>query len=46
MNYKIDPDLHQRLKVLAARRGVTLKAIVLEALADYADRHDPDKPPR
>ncbi len=40
LNYAIDDELHQRLKVIAALQATTLKAVVIEALAEYADRHD------
>jgi hypothetical protein len=35
--YDIPEDLHRRLKVEAATRGITLKALVLEALQQVLD---------
>ncbi len=32
IHYQIPADLHRQLKAQAARRGVSLKAIVIEAL--------------
>ncbi len=43
VNYEISPELHQRLKVLVAQQGTTLKAVVQTALAEYADRHEKAK---
>ncbi len=43
VNYEISPELHQRLKVLAAQQGMTLKAVVQVALAEYADRQEKAK---
>ena len=43
----IDDELHRRLKVLAASRGVTLKALVVELLAGAVDQAEaPAKKPR
>jgi hypothetical protein len=38
--YDIPKDLHQRLKVEAATRGITLKALVIEALEQVLDTPD------
>jgi hypothetical protein len=43
LNYAIPDDLHHKLKVLAAQQGVTLKALVIEALQQYADSAEDDK---
>lgn len=38
--YDIPEDLHRRLKVEAATRGTTLKALVIEALERVLDAPD------
>jgi predicted transcriptional regulator len=43
MNYAIPEDLHHRLKVMAAQQGTTLKAVVIQALEEYAERQEPKK---
>lgn len=38
--YDIPEDLHRRLKAEAAMRGITLKALVIEALEQVLDAPD------
>lgn len=38
LNYTIDDDLHRRVKVAAAQRGVTIKALVIAALEAELER--------
>jgi|TARA_R110000744_G_scaffold212555_1_gene331512 predicted HicB family RNase H-like nuclease len=33
INYQIPDDLHSRLKIEAARRGITLKALIIDVLS-------------
>lgn len=35
MQYKIDDDVHKRLKVKAAEQGKTMKQIITEIISDY-----------
>ena len=47
LHYEIDDELHRRLKVLAASRGVTLKALVVELLERAVDQAEsPAKKPK
>jgi hypothetical protein len=42
----LDEAAYARLKRIARRRGVPAAALVREAVADYADRHDDGPAPR
>jgi hypothetical protein len=47
INYEIPEDLHRELKVIAARQGATLKAVVIAALRDYVETaEEPSSPSR
>lgn len=40
--YVIDDELHRRAKAAAARKGISLKAWLEEALAEKAERQEAD----
>ncbi|HEY5986680.1 MAG TPA: hypothetical protein VIV12_09920 [Streptosporangiaceae bacterium] len=37
VHYEIPDDLHRRLKIIAAKRDLTLRKTVIQALEQYAD---------
>lgn len=37
INYEVPDELHRRLKVAAAERGMTLKALIIELLESALD---------
>jgi hypothetical protein len=43
INYDIPPELHHKAKVIAAHRGITLKAFVIEALAAAVEQAEKGK---
>lgn len=40
MNYEIPDELHRAVKVLAAQRGMTVKALLIEALQQIVEAAD------
>lgn len=36
----IDPDLWTKVKVLAARSGITIKQLIIDAIKEYLIIHD------
>lgn len=49
LQYDIDRELHRRLKMAAAARDVTIKALVIEAIDDKVrqiEQGEPKKKPR
>jgi predicted HicB family RNase H-like nuclease len=40
MNYEIPDELHRAVKVLAAQRGMTVKALLIEALQQIVETAD------
>jgi plasmid stability protein len=40
VNQEIPDDLHRDLRIIAAERGITLKAVVEEALRAAVEQHE------
>ncbi len=39
VNFKIEDDINQRLKIIAAINTCTVEAVMITALQAYADKH-------
>ncbi len=36
-------DLHRDMKIQAAKEGITLKALIEKAMAEYIEKHDKEQ---
>lgn len=43
VNYEIPVELHRAVRILAAKRGTTIKALLIEALQNLVDEDEGEK---
>lgn len=40
INIEIPDEIHKKVKILSAMKGITLKEIIVQALEEYVDKHE------